>query len=64
MYYRCGLDPLRGRGTCEGGIVGHAQIYLAVNVLKVTHKGQHAVMRPARHHYCSSLLLLTLVYFL
>jgi len=27
----------------------------AVDILKVTHDGQHVAMRPARHHYCGDL---------
>jgi len=37
----------------------HTRTFLAVDILKVTHKGQHAAMRPARHHYCTRLSLLS-----
>jgi len=37
---------------------GHAKPYSgmpAIDVLKVTHEGQQAAMRPASHRYCGSL---------
>jgi len=27
----------------------------AVDIIKMTHDGQHVAMRPARHHYCGDL---------
>jgi len=41
------------RGTFEGAMLGHGRTCLVVDILKATHKAQHAAMLPfARHHYC------------
>ena len=46
----------QGNGIFKRDMLGHARRCPTSDILKVTHKGQHAAMRPARHHHCGHLL--------
>jgi len=46
-------DSHMGRGTFDWGHTGTCP---AVDILKMTHKKQHAAIRPARHYYHGHLL--------
>ena len=47
---------IKGTGIFKRDMLGHARRCPTTDILKVTHKGQHAAMRPARHHHCGHLL--------